>query len=145
MIDSKVIPENIARWMSPEVRRAYGKGAITAQEAIVKAVYASEKAQHETVLSWLKRNRLKYEHARMDKRAHDLEPGHPDFTVYFATEFRMYEIKVEGGRLSADQERVMQEHADNQTIVQITGSADDTIKNIKGWLINKFGWQPKEP
>src|SRR5262252_7878743 len=98
MIDSKVIPENIARWMTPEVRRAYGKGALTATEAIGKAVYAREKEEHKTVLNWLKRNQLKYIHAPTSGAVHDLEPGHPDFTVFFGPQFRLYEIKVEGGK-----------------------------------------------
>ena len=145
MIDSKVIPDNIARWLSPEDRRMLGKGAMTTEQAVQKAVFNNEKEEHKTVLTWLKRNQLKYIHAGTHRAVHDLEPGHPDFTVFFADQFRFYEMKVEGGKFSPDQLRVIAEHATNQTSVWVTISADQTISYIKNWLYASYGWIPKEP
>ena len=100
--ERRVLPENLLRWMRKEDRILYGKGGLLADEAIRKASYRAEVAEHKIFLNWCKLNGLPRRYSPHHKKAE--EPGWPDFSVFGPEGITLFfEFKVTT-KLSKDQE-----------------------------------------
>lgn len=73
----KVIPQNIAKLMSPEDRKAFGKGALTAEDALAKAEVTNERELQKQIVGLLRLKGIEPIVSRMDKRTSN-NLGTPD-------------------------------------------------------------------
>jgi hypothetical protein len=113
-------------------------------EKLVQAQAGREGKEHGIVLSWCRRNRIKCIHAPCTRKVKDLEPGFPDFMFYRGRRYLFVEMKVAQGYLSEDQKNFHQELRDQNDEVNITWSADETIRLLRGWLWEHFRWMPTQ-
>jgi hypothetical protein len=73
-----------------------------------KRLRGDEAKQHGILCAWLVKNEIPFIHAPTSRRVHDLPPGWPDFTIFYAPDSSecqclFIEIKVPGGSLSWEQ------------------------------------------
>jgi hypothetical protein len=113
-------------------------------EKLAKAQAGRERKEHNDVLNWCLLNRIKCIHAPCTRKVKDLEPGFPDFMFYRAGRYLFVEMKVAQGYLSEDQKQFHQELRDQHDEVNITWSADETIRLLRGWLWEHFRWMPTQ-
>ena len=123
--------------MDPEQRKLLG--VQTQDEAFEKRSKLEEGKEHDIVMAWISRHELKCIHASCKRKVHDLEPGHPDFTLLHGNRFLFVEMKTTT-KLKPDQVRVMLEHAKLGTDIHVTYSGDETIRLMAGWLWEHFRW-----
>jgi hypothetical protein len=112
----------------------------TSEERAAKALRGTEAKEHEHLMGWLDRNEVEFIHAPCRRKVKDLEPGWEDFTVFFRDRYLLLEIKVEGGQLSADQERVQRRHGAKRMPSYTVYSYEDAKDFIGLWLLRNFGW-----
>jgi hypothetical protein len=116
----------------------------TPQERAAKALRGLESIEHRQLLGWLNRNALEVIHAPCSRAVKDLEPGWEDFTLFYRDKYLLIEIKVEGGRLSEDQERMHTRHRAKGMPVFTAGGYRDAKAIISWWLEANFKWSPSE-
>jgi hypothetical protein len=63
---------------------------------------------------------------------------------YRGGRYLFVEMKVAQGYLSEDQKKFHQELRDQHDEVNITWSADETIRLLRGWLWEHFRWMPTQ-
>jgi hypothetical protein len=107
--ERRALPENLLRWMSKEERMRYGKGGLTAEEAVLKAERRSEGDDQAGFLNYCKLKGIARIRSRMDKRP-TIEEGWPDFTCFYKVRGQgktvFFEFKKKT-KLSAKQEEVI--------------------------------------
>jgi len=111
----------------------------TSAERTAQALRGTEAKEHERLMGWLSRNEIEFIHASCRRKVKDLEPGWEDFTVLFRDRYLLVEIKVEGGSLSADQERVQRRHGARRMPSYTLYSYEDAKDFISMWLSKNFG------
>lgn len=114
----------------------------TLSEKIAKAQAGAERKEHDLVLNWCLRHRIKVVHAPCHRKVHDLEPGFPDFMFYRSGRYLFVEMKVAQGYLSEDQKRFHIELTRQEDEVHLCWSADQTIRLLRGWMWEHFRWEP---
>jgi hypothetical protein len=137
---TRIVPENIARLMSPEDRQKHG--IKTAEESMVEGIAKLEKDEHQVYLDWGKRNDLPIRHDRTDKRVTGTV-GWPDTLLVYGGMVLMMEFKLYGNKLSQAQKEVHAQLDRSGTNVIVVHSADEAIRRSKGWLWEHFRWEPK--
>jgi hypothetical protein len=100
--ERRALPENLLRWMSKEERMHYGKGGLTAEEAVLKAERRSEADDQAGFLNYCKLKGIARIRSRMDKRP-TIDEGWPDFTCFYGGKTVFFEFKKKT-KLSAKQE-----------------------------------------
>ena len=83
----------------------YGKGGLTAEEAVLKAERRSEGDDHDGFLNYCKLKGIARIHSRMDRRP-TIEEGWPDFTCFYGGKTVFFEFK-KTTKLSQKQEAVI--------------------------------------
>ena len=131
----RIVPPNIARWMSPEERKKHG--IETPEESLAKAIAKSEKEEHQTYLDWCALHNFLCRHDRTDK-ATTGNVGWPDFLFIHAGRVLPIEMKLHGNKLSDAQKMVHRDFARDGTDVLVVYSADEAIRRTKGWLWEHF-------
>jgi len=116
----------------------------TSEERTAQALRGTETKEHEHLMGWLSRNEIEFIHASCRRKVKDLEPGWEDFTVFFQDRYLLVEIKVEGGSLSADQERVQRRHGARRMPSYTLYSYQDAKDFISMWLWKNFGYLASE-
>jgi len=116
----------------------------TSEERRAKALRGTEAKEHDALGAWLARNEVEFIHAPCSRKVKDLEPGWEDFTIFFQDRYLLVEIKVEGGSLSADQERVQRRHGAKRMPSYTLYSYQDARDFISMWLAKNFQWTASE-
>jgi hypothetical protein len=124
--------------IDPESRAELG--IQTPQERALKALRGAEALEHTQLCGWLRRNGLEAIHAPCSRRVRDLEPGWPDFTIFYRDRYIMIEIKVEGGSLSVVQEAMHQRLTRARAPLYVCGGYQDARNLVSKWLAVNFGW-----
>lgn len=98
-----VLPENILRCLSQKDRRALGRGAMTASEALEKAKAGEEDRLQSDIRQYLNLHDLQFINPNMRKKS-ALPKGWPDFSFVYRAVAIVVECKTEEGRLDPDQQ-----------------------------------------
>lgn len=144
-----VIPQNIAKLMSPEDRRAFGKGAMTAEDALAKAEVTNERALQKQIVGILKLKGIEPIVSTFGKKT-TTNVGTPDilFSVVGETEeFDGYlftnsipcawEVKFGSGKLSVGQQQMQLRMtiAPNSWRFRTIRSVDQALAELKEMCI----------
>lgn len=135
----KVIPQHISRLMSPEDRQAFGKGAMTAEDALARAEIKNERDLQRQIVALLRLKGIEPNVSRMDKRKTDAV-GWPDIT--FAIDYYddpsynipcAWEVKFGNGQLSKEQQQmhVRLSTPPNAWRIRVIRSVDEAIAELK--------------
>jgi hypothetical protein len=135
-----VIPQHIAKLMSPEDRKAFGKGAMTAEDALARFEVKSERELQKQIVALLRLKGIEPIVSTFGKRTSN-NVGTPD--ILFAvqatsegSEWRepiAWECKFAKGALSIEQQRMavrMSTPPNGWTVKTIT-SVDEAIAELK--------------
>jgi hypothetical protein len=119
--------------MSPEDRQAIRQPS--AEEAQAACRKRSEKEEHRIFSRWLylHRKELVARYDRMDKRTSGTV-GWPDYTVCHHGRTLFLEFKVLGGRLSPEQEALIERLTEQDFMAAIPSSAAEAIKIVTNWM-----------
>jgi hypothetical protein len=124
----RVVPENIAKRMSPEDREKYG--VKTAAEIAAEAEIKLERDLHNKFISFLNRSELGYYHADTSRKS-TITSGLPDFGVFRGSRIVFIEFKVGKNTLSEVQKkRIGIMLTDNNTVHVCHGYAE-AIRLVK--------------
>jgi hypothetical protein len=97
-----------------------------------------ERDEQRTLAAWLKLREddgvLVFDWSRTDRRS-TCRKGMPDFKLYRFGRVLLGEMKIEDGRLSADQVEMMERFKRAGTQVQLWRSAAEAIEKIRDWLL----------
>jgi hypothetical protein len=126
----QVLPENILKAMSPEDRRRYAKGQMTATEAEERFCEKEEKVLRKQLIAWLRRNDIDYCSPRTDKKTGILM-GISDFFIWKGTKFCFVELKSEEGKLKPEQLAFTQRQIDQGTPILVTRSLSEACGFIR--------------
>jgi hypothetical protein len=126
----KIVPEHLLVLMSKEDRKFLGKTGFTVQELKELHERDTERKIHDDIESYLRRNRIPYDHSRMDKKSTN-KLGDPDFKVYVRNRVLFMEIKKPGGKLSEDQKTRIAELKAAGNEVYLCFSYDEARKRIE--------------
>jgi hypothetical protein len=135
-MNGKIIPEHLLVLMSKEDRKFLGKTGFTAQEVADLIDKKTEKQIHDDIESYLRRNRIPYDHSRMDKKSTN-KVGDPDFKVYVRNRVLFMEIKKPGGKLSDEQKVRINELNAAGNEVYLCFSYDEAKKQIEHFMKGK--------
>jgi hypothetical protein len=136
-----LIPENLLKLMSPADRRQYGRAGWTLAEVQERVDGRLERKEHVIVVSWCALNEIPCRHDRTDRKTTG-NLGWPDFTIIYAGNALLGEMKIGRNKLSTDQTRVIGTLSATGTSVQIWYSGAEAIESIKTWL-QTLGWKHK--
>jgi hypothetical protein len=100
------LPENILRCMSPKDRAPLGKAGVTSAEAQAKFEAKSERQLHKDIIGLMNNRGIYFVHSRMDKRTTNAV-GTLDFYLCVKGRFIALECKTMNGKLSPEQEKVI--------------------------------------
>jgi len=98
-----VLPENYLKCMTPQQRRQFGKGGMTAAEATAKAEARSERELQRQISQYLDMRDIPYSNSRMDKRT-TTPVGNPDYWICFKGRCIAVECKMPGRKLTPEQQ-----------------------------------------
>jgi hypothetical protein len=140
-----LLPPNIRNKIDPADRRALGKAGMTTEENIDAKRTKDEKADHNRVMSWVRRNELECIHAPTFRRVHDLPPGWPDFSLIWGDRILFVELKSARGRLSPAQLEMKAKLEAQGATVYVKFSYESTKRLMIGWLWEVARWRPLEP
>lgn len=129
-----LIPNHILKLMPKEDRKPLGKAGFTTEE--VTEIYCAkrEKEMHNIFEDWLRLNQIPFIHARMDKKS-TINNGAPDFTVMWNNRVVCIEFKMNGGKLSSDQQDFISLLGKSETDVFVCHMAAEAIEIIKRILL----------
>jgi len=139
-----ILPENILRAMSPPDRKRYAAGQLTADEALRKAATRAEREEHKVFINWLSQHEIEFRHDRMDRRTSGTL-GWPDFTIVHGGRALLGDFKVYGNKLSPEQQHRFDRLLRGGTEVRIWSSANQAIRQTRGWLWEHFRLHWAEP
>lgn len=130
-----VLPDALLRRMDPAERAKLGKAGMTAEEGRAHAATCRERELHKLIFQDLRRRELFFIHSRMDKRSTN-NKGLPDFIIIlYGGAALAVEVKVEGGHVSAAQEKVADEYFKcTRTKVHVVWSFDEYHKVLQDHL-----------
>ncbi|HEX4646323.1 MAG TPA: VRR-NUC domain-containing protein [Verrucomicrobiae bacterium] len=101
----KTLPENILRRLDPQARRALGRAGRTSAESLAWADARAERELQHDMENIMRQRNIWFTRSRMDKKTR-ARVGTPDFIIVLRGGRALaVEAKVEGGKVSADQER----------------------------------------
>jgi hypothetical protein len=128
--------------MIPENERApFGKGGRTTEEAQRKYLVRLERNEQNTLLNWLmlqeESGKLTFDWSRTDRRTTNRK-GIPDFRIYRGGRVLLAEMKMEGAKLSPDQEQMREKFLRSGTEVELWSSAEAGIRATRHWLWTHF-------
>ena len=127
------IPEHVRRLMPPEERKALG--APTCAEVDEKLRAKSEKQLQENIGNMLRQFDIIYNVSRMDRKKTDMV-GWPDFTFAIHGRAFAFEVKLPGGKLTPDQERVIDHMKRNGWLVLVVRSEAEALSILKALLMD---------
>jgi hypothetical protein len=120
------------------------KAGLTTEEATRKYLVRLERKEQNTLVGWLSLNGIPFNRDRMDKRRRGT-PGWPDFTIVWGGRVLLGEMKVQGNKLSDDQQKCHDSLLRSGTEVQVWSSAEVAIRSIKNWRWSHFRiWNQEE-
>jgi hypothetical protein len=122
--------------MSPEDRKAIHQPS--AEEAQADGRKRSEKQEHRIFSTWLHLHRfdLVARSDRMDKRTCGTV-GWPDYEVFHKGKTLFLEFKVLGGKLSSEQETMIERLTAQGFIVAIPQTAEEAIQIARNWMATR--------
>lgn len=133
-----VIPQHIARLMSPEDRQVFGKGAMTAEDALARAELKSERDLQRQIVGLLRLKGIEPIVSRMDRKTSN-NVGTPD--ILFAVVLKpwntrvavAWECKFAKGALSLEQQQmaVRMSTPPNGWVVKTIRSVDEAILELQ--------------
>jgi hypothetical protein len=128
---SSLHSEQFARLLSKRDRVA--ANVQTKAEAGDKFTARLEREMHKQFSQWLDLNGLFYIHSRTDKRTTQRK-GLPDYFV-IGKETLVVELKTETGRLSSEQQQILDELSQRGVTCMVTSSVVDAIELVKCRLL----------
>jgi VRR-NUC domain len=129
--------------MAPEDRQVvaaavgHPKAAFTSEETQRKYLVRLERQEQNTLVSWLmlqeEAGKLTFDWSRTDRKTTNRK-GMPDFRIYRDGQVLLGEMKMEGAKLSPDQEQMREKFLRSGTEVQLWSSAEVGIRATRNWL-----------
>lgn len=129
-----ILPDRIIeRIVDPIERRRH----MTVVDAQAKYATNLERQEQKILVGWLslqeEEGTLCFDWSRTDRRTTNRK-GMPDFRIYRDGRTLLGEMKMEGAKLSIDQQEMIEKFERSGTSVQIWTSASSGIAAIKEWL-----------
>lgn len=121
------------------VRTALGhpNAGLSSEEASAKYLRRLERDEQKTLVSWLmfqeEASKLSFDWSRTDRKTTNRK-GMPDFRIYRGGRVLLGEMKMDGAKLSPDQEAMREKFLRVGIEVQIWSSANVGIRATKNWL-----------
>jgi hypothetical protein len=132
-----VIPNNRMLELMQTEDRPKGRAGMTAAEGHERLCRRLERDEQRTLANWLSLREaddvLVFDWSRTDRRTTNRK-GMPDFRLYAKGRALLGEMKIEDGRLSADQVEMIERFKRSGTQVQLWCSAKEAIEKIRDWL-----------
>jgi hypothetical protein len=117
------------------------KAAFTSEEAQRKYLVCLERQEQNTLVSWLslqeEAGKLTFDWSRTDRKTTNRK-GIPDFRIYRGGRVLLAEMKMEGAKLSPDQEQMREKFLRSGTEVELWLSAEAGIRATRNWLWTHF-------
>jgi VRR-NUC domain len=145
--DPASLPDAFKKLMSTTDRQAvaaaagHPKAAFTSEEATRKYLVRLERQEQNTLVSWLslqeEAGKLTFDWSRTDRRTTNRK-GMPDFRIYRDGQALLGEMKMEGAKLSPDQEQMREKFLRSGTEVELWSSAEAAIRATRNWLWTQF-------
>jgi len=126
------LPNHILKLMKKE-DRPEGVAGMTTDEVAEMNDKQTERDIHDDIESYLRRNRIPYDHSRMDKRTTN-KVGDPDFKIYMFNHVLFLEVKKPDGKLSPEQIKRIEELQLRGNTVEICYSYDQAKNLIEKWF-----------
>jgi hypothetical protein len=144
-IDASSLNDQILKRLDPSgralVRAAIGRpnAGLTAEEASTKYLRKLERDEQKILVSWLnvqeEDGRLVFDWSRTDKKTTNRK-GIPDFRIFRNGRALLGEMKLDGGKLSPEQQEMSDKFLRAGCWVQTWNSAADGIVAIQKWLMD---------
>jgi VRR-NUC domain len=135
-LDPTSLPSRFTVCLDPESRKELGLE--TASERHARLERKLERDEQNTFAAWLSLREadrvLVYDWSRTD-RATTNRKGLPDFRIYTRGRVLLIEMKVATGKLSADQEVMIEKFICCETVVYVCYSAAEAIERTRDWLM----------
>jgi VRR-NUC domain len=145
--DPVSLPDSFKRLMATEDRQilaaavGHPKAAFTSEEATRKYLVRLERQEQNTLVSWLslqeEAGKLTFDWSRTDRKTTNRK-GIPDFRIYRGGQVLLGEMKMDGARLSPDQEQMREKFLRSGTEVELWSSAEAGIRATRNWLWTHF-------
>jgi hypothetical protein len=103
---TSILPEKTLRMVCAEDRKKMGRAGVTSAEAQAKFEAKSERQMHKDIIGLLNNRGIYFVHSRMDKRTTNAV-GTLDFYLCVKGRFIALECKAMNGKLSPEQEKVI--------------------------------------
>lgn len=128
--------------MSKEDRSHMGRAGLTAVEADGKQAEKSERDVQKQIANWLRLKGIFFVWSRMDKKTTNY-CGTPDFIFSYVEQYRVFEcvrpmarpmaieVKFGKGKLSEEQEKVMEQMKKNGWRYHVVHSLKEVIELVK--------------
>jgi hypothetical protein len=121
---------------------------LTSDEALAKHLRRLERNEQRTLADWLslqeEAGKLTFDWSRTDRRTTNRK-GMPDFRIYRDGRTLLGEMKMDGAKLSVQQEAMHEKFLRSGTEVQIWSSAAAGIRATRNWLWTHWRmWQQGE-
>jgi VRR-NUC domain len=129
--------------MPPEDRQVvaasigHPNAGLTTEEAQHKYLIRLERNEQKILVNWLslqeEAGKLTFDWSRTDRKTTNRK-GIPDFRIYRNGRVLLGEMKMDGAKLSPDQEQMREKFLRSGTEVQLWSSAEVGIRAIRNWL-----------
>jgi hypothetical protein len=129
--------------MPPEDRQVvaasigHPNAGLTTEEAQHKYLIRLERNEQKILVSWLmlqeEAGKLTFDWSRTDRKTTNRK-GMPDFRIYRDGRALLGEMKMDGAKLSPDQEQMREKFLRAGTEVQLWSSAEVGIRATRNWL-----------
>jgi hypothetical protein len=134
-----VTPNNRILELMDKGDRPRGRAGMTAREGHARMMRKLEREEQNTFAAWLGLREadgvLVYDWSRTDRRTTNRK-GMCDFRIYGKGRVLLGEMKVGAGKLSEDQEVMIQNFERSGTSVQLWHSAAEAIERTRDWLMS---------
>jgi VRR-NUC domain len=134
--------QQLAR-MAPEDRHVvaaavgHSNAGLTTEEAQHKYLIRLERNEQKILVNWLmlqeEAGKLTFDWSRTDRKTTNRK-GMPDFRIYRDGRALLGEMKMDGAKLSPDQEQMREKFLRAGTEVQLWSSAEIGIRATRNWL-----------
>src|SRR4029077_17304019 len=140
--------------MAPEDRQVvaasigHPNAGLTTEEALAKHWGRLERAEQKKWAKWFMRQeeagKLTFDWSRTDRKTTNRK-GMPDFRIYRDGRALLGEMKMDGAKLSPDQEQMREKFLRAGTEIQLWSSAEVGIRATRNWLWTHWRLWNEEP